>query len=577
MQVATHANEPDRSTDWDSVDWRQAHRVIRNLRCRIFRASQEGNHRKVRSLQRLMLRCYANRLLAVRRVTQINAGKATPGVDQVIVKTPAARGQLVDELSTYAPWKPLPTRRVYIPKANGKRRPLGIPTITDRCIQAMVKQALEPAWEAHFEGSSYGFRPGRSCHDALQRIFTIAKAGRQKPWVIDADIQGAFDHIDHEHLLRTIGPVPGRELLKQWLKAGYLEDGVRHDTPAGTPQGGVISPLLANIALHGMEQALDANLPHGENDVTTRAVVRYADDFVVFCPTKEDAEQAQLLLAEWLAERGLRLSAEKTRLVHLDDGFDFLGCTVRRYQTPSTKTGRKLLITPSKTSVQRLRDRLREEWQALHGHNVDDVIRRLNPIIRGWATYHRPHVASKVFHALDAWMFKREQQWVARQHPQRSWGWRKSRYWGRLNHRRQDHWVFGNPTTPGRYLQKFGWFTIRRHVLVRGTSSPDDPTLRTYWEQRRQRAVWPHATREPKVVHDQQRTCPVCGDTLLNDEELQIHHAIPRSRGGTDADGIAYVHLYCHQQLTSRQRDSGLLEPGAMQVARPVLRGEERQ
>lgn len=277
MQETTTANGPDRQTDWDCVDWRKANRIVRNLRQRIFRASREGKHRTVQSLQKLMLRCASNRLLSVRCVTQINAGKYTPGVDQVVVKTPAARGKLVDDLSTYQPWRAKPTRRVYIPKANGKLRPLGIPVVTDRCIQAMVKQALEPAWEAWFEGSSYGFRPGRSCHDAMSRIYQIAKSTGTKPWVIDADIVGAFDHIDHEHLLRTIGPVPGRELIRQWLKAGYVEDGVVHDTPAGTPQGGVISPLLANIALHGMEAALGANQHRRRGARPSRGVVRYAD------------------------------------------------------------------------------------------------------------------------------------------------------------------------------------------------------------------------------------------------------------------------------------------------------------
>lgn len=193
MHEATPANGPDRRTDWDCVDWRKANRIVRNLRQRIFRASREGKHRTVQSLQKLMLRCASNRLLSVRRVTRVNAGRYTPGVDQVVVKTPAARGKLVDELSTYQPWRAKPARRAYIPKANGKLRPLGIPVVTDRCLQAMVKQALEPAWEAQFEGNSYGFRPGRGCHDAMSRIHQLGKSGGTKPWVVDADIVGALD------------------------------------------------------------------------------------------------------------------------------------------------------------------------------------------------------------------------------------------------------------------------------------------------------------------------------------------------------------------------------------------------
>jgi RNA-directed DNA polymerase len=281
MQGTTLANgtEKHADTDWNTVDWHQEELRVRNLRQRIFRATQAGDWKRVRSLQKLTLRSRANALVSVRRVAQLNAGKNTPGVDKVLLKTPAARGRMVDLLVLHRPWTAKPARRVYIPKANGKLRPLGIPVILDRCVQAMVKNALEPSWEARFEGCSYGFRPGRGCHDAIEKIFKIASPKNRKKWVLDADIKGAFDHISHEHLLETIGRVPGYELIKQWLKAGYVDKGVFHETEAGTPQGGVISPLLANIALHGMEEALEIkHRKRGELD-SKRALVRYADDF----------------------------------------------------------------------------------------------------------------------------------------------------------------------------------------------------------------------------------------------------------------------------------------------------------
>src|SRR5438270_9951420 len=338
MLCASLANGPEGRTVWDLVDWREANRIVTNLRQRIFRAARTNDHRRVRSLRKLMLRSRSNILMSVRRVTQVNAGRNTPGVDKVLVKTPAARGELVDRLATSQPWRARPVRRVYIPKKSdsSKRRPLGIPTIMDRCLQAMVKNALEPAWEARFEGSSYGFRPGRNCHDAIEKIYGLARPNKTKKWILDADIRGAFDNISHDYLLKAIGPVPGRELIKQWLKAGYIEQEMFHATERGTPQGGVASPLLANIALHGMEEAIGVKYDYRGQLIGKRAIVRYADDFVCFCETREDAERVQGILTEWLKERGLTLSAEKTRIVHLTEGFDFLVFNIRHYPAPQT-------------------------------------------------------------------------------------------------------------------------------------------------------------------------------------------------------------------------------------------------
>ena len=283
--------------DWNSINWCHNAKIVRDLRQRIYRASRQGNRRKVRSLQRLMLKCTANREMSIRQVTQINAGRSTPGMDKVTVKTPAARTKLMEELSSYEPWKAQPVRRVFIPKATGKQRPLGIPTIRDRCMQAIVKNALEPEWEATFEPCSYGFRPGRSCHDAIARIYTISRPNKKKKWVVDADITGAFDNIRHETVLNALRGFPGKVLIKAWLKAGLMEGQHWSKTEIGTPQGGVISPLLANIALHGMEQAVGVTYrkhKHTSNLQGPRALVRYADDFVIFTESEADAEQARI-------------------------------------------------------------------------------------------------------------------------------------------------------------------------------------------------------------------------------------------------------------------------------------------
>lgn len=547
------ANVTQRPTEWLSVNWRKAYRVVKNLRQRIFKATRCHDWSRVRNLQRLLLKSYSNVLLAVRRVTQLNAGKATPGTDKLLVKTGPAKAVLVDALKRSIPWQPLPARRVYIPKRNGKRRPLGIPSIIDRCLQAMVKTALEPCWEAQFEPTSYGFRPGRSAHDAIACIYVTANPTNQKKWVVDADIAGCFDTIDHTFLLNQVGNFPARGLIAQWLKAGYLEEGVFHSTSAGTPQGGIISPLLANIALHGIEAALgihryaDGAVKKG----TSRRVVRYADDFVVFCESCEEAEQTQLDLQRFLGVRGLRQSEEKTQIVHLSEGFDFLGFNIRHYRSRITRTGWKLLIRPAKQSVSAFREKLKQTFKRLHGSNARCLIKVLNPIIRGWANYYRGVVSSELFHKLECDIFWKLRRWVSKTHPTKSFSWRDRRYWANHPAYPGSQWSFVDKDT-GMVLYRIGYTRIQRHVLIQGEASPDNPDFKDYFEQRNQRSK--HVENYPKaaqrVIRKQQAKCPNCGQSLFNGESIHIHHKTPRCQGGTNhSSNLVAVHLVCHSQL----------------------------
>lgn len=549
MQSESYANVTEERLNWLAVDWQRAEECVRNLRQRIFRASKEGNLKKVKSLQKLMLRSKANALVSVRRVTQLSSGKNTPGVDKLVVKTPEARAKLVEHLLNHQPWRAKPARRVYIPKANGKQRPLGIPTVADRAMQALVLNALEPHWESKFEASSYGFRPGRGCHDAIGRIFSIANPRNRKKWVLDADIKGAFDNIGHIPLLDAVGQFPARALVGQWLKAGYLEDGRYNATNSGTPQGGVISPLLANIALHGMETAIGMKFGHKGRSVGHRNMVRYADDFVIFCESHEDAEAVKREIAEWLAPRGLALSEEKTRICHLSGGFDFLGFNVRQYPAPKTaKSGWKLLIKPSDNAVKKLKRKVKELWLRQQGQNVVSILKLLNPIIRGWSNYYRTVVSKATFNRLDSWMYERSYRYARRMHPLKPWYWVKQRYWAPYRAGSKNQWVFGDKPS-GAYLLLFNWTRIYRHIMVTGSASVDDPSLKDYWEARRQRKVHDLPPKWMGLARTQKGCCTHCKGSLYNGEELHMHHVVRRKHGGTNEKGnIRLVHLFCHQQ-----------------------------
>jgi RNA-directed DNA polymerase len=475
--------------EWSLIPWDFIEKSIRKLRQRIFRAIREQKWNVARSLMKLMLRSYFNLLVSVRKVTQKNKGRKTAGVDGEVALTPKARMALVRSMGRYTLWKVKPTRRIYIPKAGkpGQERPLGIPTTRDRVAQAIVKNALEPCWEAQFEPNSYGFRPGRSIHDAIEQCFNYLKGNSRRPWILDADLKSAFDKISHEHILKAIGPVPGRERIKAWLKAGYVEADFFHETDSGTPQGGIISPCLLNVALHGLQQKLGPSY----------GCVIYADDFIVCASNREKIEPAKSTIGEWLEPRGLTLHPEKTRIVHINDGFNFLSFSIRKYKG-------KCLIKPQKEKVLAFLAELRL-WLNKHKQaTAEHVIRHFNKILPGWSNHYSHVVSKQTLSYVSFVIWKMLWTWCLRRHPNKGKYWVARKYFGQPD---KAKWRFqANDGKKTIYLFDVRSVKIERHIKVKGTASPDDPTLREYWQARSDRRTT--RLQQRKVTKARSRTEP---------------------------------------------------------------------
>jgi RNA-directed DNA polymerase len=532
---------------WNTMGWVKIERQGFKLQKRIYRATKREDHRQVRRLQKLLLRSRAAKLLAVRNVTQDNQGKKTPGVDGVANLTPQARLDLVQHLHLQGHASPV--RRVYIPKpGTTEQRPLGIPPMADRAKQALVKDVLEPAWEAAFEPNSYGFRLGRSTWDAIGAIYVQIN---QKPkWVLDADIAKCFDCINHEAVLRKLDAPPTlSRQIKAWLKGGLLDKGIWFPTEAGTPQGGPVSPLLANVALHGLEEAIARAFP-GRG---TPAVIRYADDLVALHPTREVIERCQAVLAEHLRGMGLELKPSKTRITHTlpveggEAGFDFLGFNIRQYPTKS-KRGYQTIIKPSREAMARHQ---RQMGAVVRRHRMDAQERlsaALNPVIRGWSPYFSTVCSHETFAQMDEQLRQQRRSWIRFRHPNKSLKWGYQKYW-----RCEDGQRNFRPRARGKRLGFHSETPSQRHVKVQGRRSPYDGD-EVYWGRRR--AHHPGVSkRVARLLQRQDGRCTACGYAFKAGDVLEVDHLIPRTQGGRDdSTNWQLLHRYCHMEKTARER-----------------------
>lgn len=532
---------------WHALDWKLCHRTVKKLQVRIAKATQRKNWRQVKQLQRMLVKSFSARALAVRKVTE-NRGKKTPGVDGAIWNTPQLKWEAIHNLSRKG-YKPMPLRRVHIPKANGKTRPLGIPIMRDRAMQALYLLALEPVSETRADRNSYGFRPHRACADAIEQCFVNLSRKSSAQWVLEGDIKGCFDHISHEWLIAHV-PMD-KAILKKWLKAGFMESGSWNPTVAGTPQGGIISPVLANMALDGLDEVLESHFGRKNTKASYKTkvnYVRYADDFIITGISQELLENEVLPLVEaFMAERGLALSKEKTLITHIERGFDFLGQNVRKYNG-------KMLIKPSKKNVQTLLNNIRDYLNSNKMAPAQAIIAKLNPMIRGWCNYHRWICASETFKYVDYRIWKMLWKWCRRIHSNRRKRWIKNKYFKTVGER---NWVFSAPKQKGEegYYRLFyaARVKIDKHVKIRATANCYLPEDEQYFERLKMQRLKKSLAGNLKlwkIVERQNFQCAVCQQTFNSEDEWDIHHIIRRVDGGSDdSSNLMMLHVNCHRQI----------------------------
>lgn len=526
---------------WHQIDWRRAHRTVKGIQIRIAKATKAGNWRRVKSLQRMLTRSFSAKALAVKRVTE-NQGHKTPGVDGKTWSTPNQKWTAIHTLKRRG-YKPQPLKRVYIPKSNGTKRPLGIPTMTDRAMQALYLLALEPVSESRADNNSYGFRTHRCTADAIEQCFGILCRKSSVEWILEGDIEGCFDNISHDWLLANI-PLD-KQVLRKWLKAGFIETSQLFPTESGTPQGGIISPCLANMALDGLESELKARFGKQgsrKGQIHKVHLVRYADDFIITGTSPELLEnEVKPLVKEFLAGRGLKLSERKTRITHIDTGFDFLGWNVRKYNG-------KLLIKPSKDNVKAFLANARTTISRHKMVKQDILINILNRKISGWTNYHASVVSKRTFSYVDHKIFQALWRWAKRRHSNKSRRWVKDKYFRPFE---SQNWVFNDVKT-GAKLRIAAHHPIRRHTKIKGDANPYLPEFELYLERRADARMLNNLKERNRLRtmwKRQKGICPMCSQRISKESGWNVHHTIPKAKGGSDCmTNLVMLHPNCHRQ-----------------------------
>jgi len=540
--------------DWNSINWKKIYKYVKKLRQRIFHAEQLGQTRKVRKLQRLMIRSKANLLLSIKRVTQINKGKRTAGIDKMIITNDKERTKLFNLIKDYniKSVKVKPAKRKYIPKKNGKLRPLGIPIIKDRIYQNIVKNALEPQWESRFESISYGFRPKRSAQDARQQLFQKLRGGTKRQWIFEGDFKGCFNNLNHDYIISCLEKFPCKKTIVEWLKAGYVDNEVFNETLTGTPQGGIISPLLANIALHGMEEELGVRYKKSTQghylDSNSIGIVKYADDFVILCKSQEEAKSMYDKLKPYLEKRGLSLAEDKTRIIHISDGFDFLSFNAKQYKTIR---GMVLLIKPSKESIKKAKQKIKEIFDRYRGSQVGIIISKLNPIIRGIGNYWSSSVSKEAFKTIDYYIWLKIRRYLKVMHPNKPWKWIIKKYFSKDIHGiSKDRWLLTDKSMKNCQLMKMQWIPIIRHQLIKYKNSPDDKTLKEYFVKKDEKEFNKNnILSRQKLAKKCEHQCRICHQSLFDEENLKINQIVPKVLGGEDVyRNFEILHESCYEQ-----------------------------